>query len=380
MKWFIFLIASLFSFGLLADKKYQTGLIIPKDWKSKGKFESSIKRGFAAPAEFDWRTQKTLSPIMDQGQCGSCWDFSASATFRDDMIVQGGSLFKNSTQEVLDCNTQGYSCNGGFFDIDQFFVSPGVATESAYGPYQARQNSCKQVSKSSRAPGWAYVALNDSSKPSDAEIKAAIYKWGPVSVGVAADNAFSGYSGGVFTNCTSNQLNHAVQLVGWSDSGGYWIMRNSWGSSWGEQGYMRLKFGCNGIGEAANYFKFDSNPVPPSPTPGPTPGPTPNPDPTPVPPGPSPCDLPKASTRYPAQVKATKGRIYTVGTKAVVGETYLWTAVPAFNNGATPTDAVIGYKPAYTKTITITATNACGKASASSTFNIPNSKGMEVFD
>ena len=370
--WIIFLMI-LFSLNAISEEKYKTGLIIPKDWKSKAKFESSIIRDVGVPAEFDWRKEVTLSPILNQGNCGSCWDFSATATFKDDMIVQKPvSAPDSSTQQVLDCNRQGYGCDGGFFDVDEYFVSPGTSKDSAYGSYVAKKQSCKSgIPVYGKAAGWAYVAQSSNGSPSDAEIKAAIMAYGPVSVGVAADNAFSAYTGGVFTNCVSKQLNHAVQLVGWSDSGGYWIMRNSWGSNWGESGYMRLKFGCNGIGEAANYFKFDGSPTP---TPDPTPGPTP--DPTPVPP----CTLPKVSTGFPAQVNAKKGKIYNLGSRAVSGETYIWTAEPAFNGGVTPTTAQIRYQPAITKVLTITAKNDCGSASATSAFNLSNVSKVEVFD
>jgi hypothetical protein len=369
MKWFYLLLVMCFSFGAMSEEKYKTGLVIPKDWKSKAKFESNIRRGFGVPADFDWRTQKTLSPIMQQGNCGSCWAFSASATFRDNMIVQGGSLFTNSTQQVLDCNGKGYGCNGGFFDVDDYFVSPGVSTESAYGAYVAKQNQCKNIPATARAISWHYVAQTSSGKPSDAEIKAAIYQWGPVSVGVAVDSNFQNYSGGVFTNCTGKQLNHAVQLVGWSDSGGYWIMRNSWGTSWGEQGYMRLKYGCDGIGEAANYFKLGDSPTP-DPTPGPNPDPTPGPSPDPTPP---PCVLPVVTTGYADQYNARKGSVYIVGKRGVKGVTYIWSAEPSFSNGAVPTTAQIRYQPAVTKRVTVTATNSCGSNSASTSFNLPAS-------
>lgn len=370
MKRFILFAVFVFSFMSIAEEKYKTGLIIPKDWKAKAKFESSLTRTFALPSEFDWRTQKTLSPVMNQGSCGSCWAFSASATFRDNMIVQMGQNFTNSTQQVLDCNQQGYSCNGGFFDVDDFFVNPGVASESAYGPYVAKKNSCKSgIPVEASASGWTYVAQANGA-PSDAEIKAAIYQWGPVSVGVAADTNFQKYTGGIFTNCTAKQLNHAVQLVGWNDNGnpGYWIMRNSWGGSWGESGYIRIKYGCNGIGEAANYFKFSDSPQP---TPTPTPGPTPT---------PPPCNPPTASTGHDEYMQGVIGERYLMGVKAEVGVKYSWVAEPAFTNNAKPTTAQIYYKPIMTKKLTVTATNKCGSSSAFTTIDVDDlSKKIKTY-
>lgn len=346
----------------LHAEQYKRGLTIPKDWKKKAKFESSLGLITAAPAEFDWRTQKTMSPIMNQGNCGSCWAFSASATFRDALIVQGGQNYLNSTQEVLDCNSQGYGCDGGFFDVDSFFVSPGTATESAYGAYVAKKNTCKKVAKTAKAVSWHYVAQSSNGTPSREEIKAAIMAWGPVSIGVAAGASWNSYTGGIYKTCNNAQLNHAVQLMGWSDAGQYWILRNSWGSGWGESGYMRIAYvnssgqPCDGVGEAANYFKVAGTP-----SPDPTPGPTPTPTPTP----PGPCALPKASTNRPPEFKAQLGVTYNMGARAVTGVKYAWTAEPPFNNGAAPTTAIIGYKPTATKKLTVTATNVCGSASAS---------------
>ena len=83
-------------------------------------------------------------------------------------------------------------------------------------------------------------------------IKAAVYQYGPVSVGVMADNNMQSYKSGIFSKCAKGQLNHAVNIVGWGP--GYWVVRNSWGTQFGEKGYIRMKWGCNGIGTAAMYM------------------------------------------------------------------------------------------------------------------------------
>jgi hypothetical protein len=368
MKFFVFLFAflSVSCFGV----EYKRGLVIPNDWRTKTTFVSAKTRGFVAPTEFDWRTQKTISPVMNQGNCGSCWAFSSSATFRDANIVQGGTLGENAVQEVLDCNAKNYGCDGGFFDVDQFFVSPGAALQSVYGAYVGKKQTCKTVAKYAKATSWHYVSQNGNGTPSEDEMKAAIMAWGPISIGVAAGSSWSSYTGGIYTACSNKQLNHAVQLVGWSDSGKYWILRNSWGTSWGENGYMRIAYKnsagqpCDGVGEAANFFKVSNEPVP-----DPTPGPTPPPEPTP-----GPCTLPKATTGYGASIKAMAGRIYYMGKGAVKGVTYRWSAEPAFSNGAVPTSAQIRYQPIVTKTLTITATNECGSASASTQVILPATK------
>ena len=121
---------------------------------------------------------------------------------------------------------------------------------------------------------------------------------------------------------------------------------------------------CDGMGEAANYFKVSTSPSP-TPSPDPTPSPTPTPGPTPPPTPPGPCSMPKASTGKAAEFKATIGTTYRMGITAVKGVSYAWTAEPPFNNGASHKTSIIGYKPTATKTLTVTAKNDCGTASAS---------------
>jgi hypothetical protein len=94
---------------------------------------------------------------------------------------------------------------------------------------------------------------NSSSVPSTTAIKNAIYTYGPISVEVAVDGYFQAYSGGVFNNNSASSLDHAVVLVGWDDTNGCWIMKNSWGTGWGESGYMRIAYGCDQIGYGAAY-------------------------------------------------------------------------------------------------------------------------------
>ena len=125
---------------------------------------------------------------------------------------------------------------------------------------------------------------------------------------------------------------------------------------------MRIKFGCNGVGEAANYFVYAAQPVPPGPEP--TPEPTPPPVP---PPGPEPCATPVASTGYPSKITSSVGSTLLMGRPAVKGVTYKWNAVPAFDGGNYPATAQIKYKPRITKTLTVTATNPCGSKSATTT-------------
>lgn len=117
---------------------------------------------------------------------------------------------------------------------------------------------------------WAYVG-NDSSVPPTENIKQAIYTYGPVAAAVCVGPAFQAYGGGIFqtneSSYCSGGVNHAIVLVGWDDTGGYWVLRNSWGTSWGESGYMRIKYGISNVGYAATYVVY--NAAGPTPTPAP---------------------------------------------------------------------------------------------------------------
>jgi hypothetical protein len=367
----LFILAALFLGGcatqdvdqkylLKADdgKTYATGLKIPMGFTPQVVKSVKVK---ALPATFDWRQKVQLSPIENQGSCGSCWAFSTAATFQDVKRIFGETE-DLSEQYLLSCaNPQEWSCNGGFFAHDAHKSPRGGVLASEY-PYTASDSACKSgLNYRWKLTSWAY--LPGGEYPSVDEIKSAIYTYGPVSVGVAADNAFSNYRSGIFQGSGSTQLNHAVNLVGWGD--GYWIMRNSWGTGWGESGYMRIKFGANGIGAWANYVVYNKAPDPePNPNPEPTPDPEPNPDPEPCSPE------PYASTGYGDSVKIKSGQQIILGTPQKEGHTYYWTAEPAFDNGARPTTPKIKYQPRITKRVTLHAVTQCGEATDSVTVKV----------
>jgi hypothetical protein len=353
-----------------SGKKYYTGLIVPRDFQPKhvrSALADLKNKGWAVPATYDLKTLYSLDSAEDQGSCGSCWAFSITGVMKDNIKIHGGSR-RVSQQFLLDCNTNQYSCEGGFFEAHNLHKSPkGAVTWSDYS-YTGSQGQCKQGLKYNETlTSWAYLPGGDN--VSVDEMKAAIYQYGTIAVGVAADQSMSNYSGGIFNGSGATDLNHAVNLVGWGD--GYWIMKNSWGSSWGENGgYMRMKFGANMIGAQANYIVYsDNGPTPdptPNPDPNPTPNPTPDPGPTPTPtPPPGPCSpAPVASTNQPPEIQIRKNQTVWLGTKPVKGTTYRWTAQPPFNGNATPKEAYIKFTPSVTKVLTIYATNKCGTAQA----------------
>jgi hypothetical protein len=331
--WVTFLFTTCFSIGAVANveaptwvskdykQKFSTGLIVPMNWQSKARFQSAIKLGQTLPSSYDLR-QKGISPIENQGNCGSCWAFSAARTFQDVAYLQNEKI-NLSEQYLVSCNPWGWGCNGGWWAHDMHLPPKGGVNESDF-PYVAQDVQCKQ-GLNYRYPleSWSYLSSGQDGMPSVEEIKAAIYNYGTISVAVAADSAFQSYSSGVFNSCGSTSINHAVNLVGWDDAGQYWIMANSWSPNWGENGFMRIKWGCNMIGYSANFIKYKKSPNPgpdPSPSPTPDPDPTPNPDPEPNPAPSLPCIFLDAGP----DIVARRGSVVVVGGRAIDGVEYQW--------------------------------------------------------
>lgn len=345
-----------------SGEMYRTGLIIPKDIKKPGPFKQSTLMGL--PEEFDWRSVTELSPIEDQGpNCGSCWAFSTAATFQDVMRITKNEKFDLSEQYLLSCAKPGqWTCNGGFFAHDAHMSPKGSVMASEY-PYTATDSACKPVIYRWKLGSWQFIAEN----PTVDQMKTAIYKYGPISVGVAADSAFTSYRGGIFMGSGSTLTNHAVNIVGWGK--GFWIVRNSWGTRWGENGWMRIAFGANKIGEWANYVIYDKLPDPtPNPTPQPTPVP-PTPVPTPIPP--SGCSpQPVADTGVADTIQVRSGQTINLGAQPRKDTVYFWLATPPFNNTAVAQTSKLQYKPEMTKTLKIYAVTRCGLASDSVTVQL----------
>lgn len=214
------------------------------------------------PERWDWREQgRGLPPARDQGTCGSCWAFSTVAALETAVAAFDGEHVDLSEQYLVDCNTMGYGCGGGFY-VHEMHENPGAVWERDY-PYTAYDGSC-------RASGLErpYKILRSGSVEAGniAQIKQAIYQYGSVSVSMNACGSIPGYTGGVYdsTECNWGVTNHAVSLVGWDDTvthaqgRGVWIMRNSWGAGWGEDGYMRVAYGVAQVAEVdATYVEYE---------------------------------------------------------------------------------------------------------------------------
>jgi len=212
----------------------------------------------AAPTSVDWRTSNAVTPIKDQGQCGSCWAFSATGSIEGAWVLQGKhTLVSLSEQQLVDCSSAyGHAgCNGGLMDyaFEYVIANKGICAESAY-PYKAVGGTCqKTCEKVVTISGYKDIASGD-----ETGLLNAVGTVGPVSVAIEADQiAFQFYSSGVFTAACGTNLDHGVLAVGYGTTGtqDYWIVKNSWGSSWGESGYIRMIRNKNqcGIALAASY-------------------------------------------------------------------------------------------------------------------------------
>ncbi|PIN06743.1 Cysteine proteinase Cathepsin L [Handroanthus impetiginosus] len=199
----------------------------------------------ALPSSMDWRKKGAVTPIKDQAQCGSCWAFSAIAATEGIHQLSTGKLISLSEQEIVDCDrtSQDQGCEGGYMEDAFEFITKnkGIATESTY-PYQATNGTCNKTKESSHAAnisGYEKVPINNE----EALLKAVAHQ--PVSVSIDAGGlAFQFYSSGVFTGDCGTDLDHGVAAVGYGktdDGTKYWLVKNSWGTSWGEEGYIRME-------------------------------------------------------------------------------------------------------------------------------------------
>eukprot|EP00271_Cylindrocystis_brebissonii_P003489 TRINITY_DN144_c0_g1_i2.p1 TRINITY_DN144_c0_g1~~TRINITY_DN144_c0_g1_i2.p1 ORF type:complete len:535 (+),score=69.91 TRINITY_DN144_c0_g1_i2:107-1606(+) len=248
--------------------------------RNNGKF--SHENVVAADA-VDWRELGAVTPIKNQGQCGSCWAFSATGAVEGINQIVTGELVSLSEQELVDCDKgKDMGCSGGLMDYAFEFMiqNGGIDTESDY-PYKAVNGVCDAAKK-----GRHVVTIDDYEdvpRFSEASLQKAVSVQ-PVSVAIEADErAFQFYYSGIMEDTCGVQLDHGVLAVGYGTTGGipYWIVKNSWGGSWGEEGYIRLRrnvaspYGMCGIAMQPSYpLKVGPNPPPGPPSP-PTPTPQP---------------------------------------------------------------------------------------------------------
>jgi cathepsin L len=209
----------------------------------------------AGLGKWDWRTKGKVTPPKQQ-QCGDCWAFASAGQMESALLMAGWSALDLSEQRILSCSNSG-DCGGGRrWDALPWAIPNNVATEANY-PYDGGvKTPCKSGITSGYhllAAGWVDGSGNVTPTPT---LKQAICEYGPISVSIYASPALQMYNGGVFNENNNNSgTNHAVLLIGWDDSKGAWLIKNSWGTDWGEGGYGWVQYGSNLIGKWSFWAK-----------------------------------------------------------------------------------------------------------------------------
>lgn len=223
----------------------------PRKFDLVRQFTNDTLVNIPLPSSVDWVSAGAVTPVKDQGQCGSCWSFSTTGALEGAFFIQNKQLVSFSEQQLVDCDTlknggKDHGCNGGLMDnaFDWIHKNGGLCDETSYpyisqtGKTQSCQTTCKLVSNS-RISSHIDVEQTD-----DAFMNALAQQ--PVSVAIEADQRdFQLYKSGVFTGKCGTNLDHGVLVVGYGTENkqDYYLVKNSWGESWGENGYIKLARG-----------------------------------------------------------------------------------------------------------------------------------------
>lgn len=197
------------------------------------------------PSEVDWRTKGYVTPVKNQGQCGSCWAFSSTGSLEGQHYKKTGQLVSLSEQNLVDCSKKegNYGCEGGLMDQAFTYIKKnrGIDTEKSY-PYRAKDGHCRFSRANVGATDTGYV---DIPHGDEGALQSAVATVGPISVAIDAGHpSFQMYKSGVYyePRCSTSRLDHGVLAVGYGteDTKDYWLVKNSWGPKWGMAGYIRM--------------------------------------------------------------------------------------------------------------------------------------------
>lgn len=227
--------------------------LIGLSYRKHGRRLQGLVAATVPPATWDSRTLGWIPPIKDQGQCGSCWDFSGTGVV-EVAYWKAGIQIILSEEYTLSCGQNG-GCNGDDnTNVLDWAKKTGLPLTSDYGPYKASAGQCafKTAMTLYKVDDWGFADSNGGNgvTPTD-DIKSAVMQYGCVGCAVAAGGTSFWDSGNGVDTGNSRSIDHDVIIIGWDDSKGAWLMRNSWGASWGTGGYAWVKYGADQIGTEA---------------------------------------------------------------------------------------------------------------------------------
>lgn len=212
---------------------------------------------WSIPTNWDWRNRDAVSPVKDQKKCGSCWTFSTTGAMEAHLKIATGEEELLSEQELVDCASADtydcHGCSGGLPSYAFNFIHDfGLETENNY-PYQAKDSNCRYDESAERITTDGPYNITEGD---EVQLKKELYWKGPVSVAFQVVSGFRDYESGIYSSddCqnTTQDVNHAVLAIGFGKENGeeYWLVKNSWSDSWGDEGYFKIKRGVNMCGIA----------------------------------------------------------------------------------------------------------------------------------
>jgi hypothetical protein len=316
---------------------YHTGLL--KDGAKTGNLHFSPNMLTGYPPSLDLRQLGYVSSVKNQGSCGSCWSFAITKTLESARLRAGLPELDLAEQEMVSCDSHAYGCSGGFMDDADYIVRRGLSLESDY-PYTARNSRCKSTIPpvADKAVSWAYIGQQGRSPTVD-ELKAAINTYGVIFVTVSAGGSDWGGSKVHMTTCRNRGTNHMVTLVGYNENDEF-IIGNSWGTNWAENGFAYAKQGCNGLASEAKgaaFIVYEGGPAP-------------------VPP----------HIRLPREITMVKGTTIPLGVQSEPGVAYSW----FIGNVEVATGSMIWVSPETSAIYKLVAQSNVGTAESSVQVNV----------